>query len=113
MMRNTTDPQPPTFPLSTRLTRNALAEWYTCEEGSWEDHDRPDAGHVVPVIDRFKSKLEIRDAAELRLVWESLRLGTFGDANTFYGARYSRTRDRLVSWLRPYSLHLGLAQTWS
>lgn len=70
-------------PIKIRSTRAVVTEWYMREYGSWEDWQRSkelgntakmfpgETMHVVEILDRWKTQIEIRDVTELKCLLKS------------------------------------------
>lgn len=51
---------------------NFISEWIMAEWGSYEDHEEPEEGHVVNVLQRSNEELLINTAEDLRLLISSI-----------------------------------------
>jgi len=85
-----------------------VEEWIMAEEGSWEDHGSPEAGHVYNYLKREPLDiLSIREASELRELLYSLGSNTAGltyeiaDGNwVFYRNIYGQMVEKVLRVLK-------------
>lgn len=59
------------YPLKLEISGSVLEKWQQAERPSWNDHDRSE-DHVYSILDRYKTRVEIRNKEELKTVADSL-----------------------------------------
>lgn len=59
------------YPVKLEISGSVLEKWQEAERPSWNDHDRSE-DHVYSILDRYKTRVEIRDEEELETVADSL-----------------------------------------
>lgn len=68
-------------PIRLSISKYALYEFLTCEEGSFEDHHKEpkleEEIHQYNVLSKFINKIVLDNEDELELIWYALCSGTF------------------------------------
>jgi hypothetical protein len=90
------------YPVRIIASKSLLEEWIMDEWASWEDAGMPETPtHVVPILQRMKTRLEVRSQDELELVLKSGEYqgnpSHWGDGRDAHRRAISRLCDRLAT----------------